>query len=137
MLRDLRVRDRCFPAGMFRDYRWQALLILFIADAEQRDVRFLDLFTEIGAPHTTGKRIVDELEQKTERSVMVSSVHKVLLRLEEKGYLESRMGGATKTRGGRDKRLYTLTEAGKKALHQSRELRNGMWKEIPKIVWQG
>jgi len=84
-----------------------------------------------------GLAIVDELERKTERSVMVSSVHKVLLRLEEKGYLESRMGGATKTRGGRDKRLYTLTEAGKKALQQSRELRNGMWKEIPKIVWQG
>ena len=84
-----------------------------------------------------GLAIVDELEQKTERSVMVSSVHKVLMRLEEKGYLESRMGGATKTRGGRDKRLYTLTEAGKRALYQSRELRNGMWKEIPKIVWQG
>ena len=84
-----------------------------------------------------GLAIVDELERKTERSVMVSSVHKVLLRLEEKGYLESRMGGATKTRGGRDKRLYTLTEAGKKALYHSRELRNGMWKEIPKIVWQG
>jgi DNA-binding PadR family transcriptional regulator len=84
-----------------------------------------------------GLAIVDELEHKTERSVMVSSVHKVLLRLEEKGYLESRMGGATKTRGGRDKRLYTLTESGKSVLQYSRELRNGMWKEIPKIVWQG
>jgi PadR family transcriptional regulator, regulatory protein PadR len=84
-----------------------------------------------------GLAIVDELEKKTERSVMVSSVHKVLLRLEEKGYLQSRMGGATKTRGGRDKRLYTLTEAGKKVLQASRELRNGMWKEIPKVVWQG
>jgi len=84
-----------------------------------------------------GLAIVDELERKTERNVMVSSVHKVLLRLEEKGYLESRMGGATRTRGGRDKRLYMLTESGKKALQYSRELRNGMWKEIPKIVWQG
>jgi len=83
-----------------------------------------------------GLAIVDELERKTGRSVMVSSVHKVLLRLEEKGYLESRMGGATKTRGGRDKRLYTLTGSGKKALLHARELRNGMWKEIPKIVWQ-
>jgi PadR family transcriptional regulator PadR len=84
-----------------------------------------------------GLAIVDELEQKTGRSVMISSVHKVLLRLEEKGYLRSRMGGATNTRGGRDKRLYTLTASGKKALQQSRELRNGMWKEIPKMVWQG
>lgn len=34
------------------------------------------------------------------------------MRLEEKGYLKSHMGGATSERGGRDKRLYTLTQAG-------------------------
>lgn len=84
-----------------------------------------------------GLAVVDELEKKTGRNIMMSSVHKALIRLEEKGYLKSRMGGATELRGGRDKRLYTLTHAGKKVLSQSRELRNAMWKEIPKIVWEG
>jgi len=84
-----------------------------------------------------GLAIVDELEKKTGRSIMISSVHKVLVRLEDKGYIKSHMGGATSVRGGRDKRLYTLTQAGKKVLSQSRELRNSMWKEIPKIVWEG
>ncbi|AYB29219.1 PadR family transcriptional regulator [Chryseolinea soli] len=83
-----------------------------------------------------GLAIVDELERKTERPIMMSAVHKVLVRLEDKGYLKSRMGGATQVRGGRDKRLYTLTAAGKKVLSQSRELRNSMWREVPKIVWE-
>jgi DNA-binding PadR family transcriptional regulator len=84
-----------------------------------------------------GLGIVDELEKQTGRNIMISSVHKALVRLEEKGYLKSRMGGATETRGGRDKRLYQLTQAGKKVLAESRELRNDMWKQVPKIVWEG
>ena len=84
-----------------------------------------------------GLAIVDELERQTGRNIMVSSVHKALVRLEDKGYLKSHMGGASDVRGGRDKRLYTLTQAGKKVLNESRELRNSMWKEIPKIIWEG
>ena len=84
-----------------------------------------------------GLAIADELEKQTERNVMISSVHKALVRLEEKGYLKSHMCGATQTRGGRDKRLYTLTQAGIKVLNQSKELRNSMYKQVPKIVWGG
>jgi PadR family transcriptional regulator, regulatory protein PadR len=84
-----------------------------------------------------GLAIVDALEKETGRNVMMSAVHKALVRLEDKGHLKSRMGGATEMRGGRDKRLYTLTQSGVKALSQSRELRNGMWKQVPKIVWEG
>ena len=84
-----------------------------------------------------GLAIVDELEKQTGRNVMMSSVHKSLVRLEDKGYLKSHLGGATASRGGRDKRLYTLTQAGKKVLSDSREMRNDMWKQIPKMVWEG
>lgn len=84
-----------------------------------------------------GLAIVDELERQTGRNIMISSAHKALVRLEEKGYLKSRMGGSTETRGGRDKRLYQLTQAGKRVLAESRELRNDMWKQVPKIVWEG
>jgi PadR family transcriptional regulator PadR len=83
-----------------------------------------------------GLAIVDELEKQTGRNIMISSVHKALVRLEEKGFLKSRMGGSTETRGGRDKRLYQLTHAGKKVLADSRELRNDMWRQVPKIVWE-
>jgi DNA-binding PadR family transcriptional regulator len=84
-----------------------------------------------------GLAIVDELEKQTGRTIMISSVHKALVRLEDKGYLKSRLGGATGIRGGRDKRLYALTRMGASVLHESREMRNSMWKQIPKIVWEG
>lgn len=84
-----------------------------------------------------GLAILDELEKQTDRTIMISSVHKTLVRLEEKGYLKSRMGGATSERGGREKRLYTLTHAGKAVLNEIRDLRNNMWKQVPKIVWEG
>jgi PadR family transcriptional regulator, regulatory protein PadR len=84
-----------------------------------------------------GLAILDELQKQTGRDIMISSVHKALVRLEEKGYLKSRMGGATTTRGGREKRLYTLTHAGTSVLAEMRELRNNMWKQIPRIVLEG
>lgn len=84
-----------------------------------------------------GLAIADELEKQTGRNVMISSVHKALVRLEDKGYLKSQRGGATALRGGRDKRLYTLTQAGRKVLNHSKELRNSLWKQVPKIVWEG
>jgi PadR family transcriptional regulator PadR len=84
-----------------------------------------------------GLAIVDELETQTKRTVMISSVHKALVRLEEKGYLKSHLGGATEMRGGRDKRLYTLTQAGVKVLNQSKEMRNSMYQQVPKVAWEG
>jgi PadR family transcriptional regulator PadR len=84
-----------------------------------------------------GLSVVDQLEKQTGRPIMISSVHKALVRLEDKGFLKSKMGGATQTRGGRDKRLYTLTHAGVGALRQSRELRNEMWRQVPRIVLDG
>jgi PadR family transcriptional regulator, regulatory protein PadR len=84
-----------------------------------------------------GLAIVDELERQSGRNIMISSVHKALVRLEEKGYLKSRMGGATGMRGGREKRLYSLTRTGISVLGECRDMRNDMWKQIPKIVWEG
>ncbi|MEL6561267.1 MAG: helix-turn-helix transcriptional regulator [Bacteroidota bacterium] len=71
--------------------------------------------------------ILEELKIRTGRKVLISSVHKVLSRLETKGLLESQMGGASKERGGRSKKLYTVTGYGIKVLSESHELRIGMW----------
>lgn len=84
-----------------------------------------------------GLAITDELETRTKRNVTLSSVHKSLVRLEEKGFLKSHIGGATKERGGRAKKLYQLTNSGKNALHESKSLRNSMWNDVPQIVWEG
>ena len=84
-----------------------------------------------------GLGITDEIEQRTGRTVTVSSVHKTLMRLEQKGFLHSQMGGATEARGGRKKRLFTITNTGKEALREARTMRNQLWQAIPKVVWGG
>ncbi len=82
-----------------------------------------------------GLSITDEIEQRTGRRVTISSVHKALMRLEQKGFLHSRMGGATQERGGRKKRLFTITSSGKEALREARQMRNALWQAIPRAVW--
>ncbi len=84
-----------------------------------------------------GLAITDELESRTKRNITISSVHKALVRLEKKGYLKSQMGGASQERGGRAKKLYLLTNSGKNTLNESKSLRNQMWNDVPKIVWEG
>lgn len=83
-----------------------------------------------------GLAMVEELKSQSKRNVTLSAVHKVLIRLEKKGFLMSHIGGATKERGGRNKKLYTLTYLGKKVVNQTRDLRNQMWKSIPEVVWE-
>jgi DNA-binding PadR family transcriptional regulator len=43
------------------------------------------------------------------------------------------MSGATAERGGRRKRIFTLTAAGKRALVNARDLRVSLWKQIPDL----
>lgn len=83
-----------------------------------------------------GLSIKDEIDNRTGRRVTISTVHSTLIRLEEKGMLKSYMGGATELRGGRTKRLFELTAYGKRAINDARELRNGMWKDIPQLLWE-
>ena len=77
-----------------------------------------------------GVSITEEIEQQTGRSLSVSEVHAALHRLEEKGMVSSYMGDATAERGGRRKRLFSVTAAGSRTLDEIRLLRNRMWNAI-------
>jgi DNA-binding PadR family transcriptional regulator len=78
-----------------------------------------------------GVAVTEEIEQQTGRSVSISAVHAALHRLEEKSMLSSRMGDATAERGGRRKRLFSVTALGNRTLDEIRLLRNRMWDSIP------
>ena len=78
--------------------------------------------------------ICDELEKHTGRSVKLGVVHAVLNRLEEKGLVKSKMGEATSTRGGKRKRYYTVTSAGKASLLKAKEVRDQLWSLIPQVA---
>ena len=81
-----------------------------------------------------GASIVGELEKQLRRSVNLGAVHSALSRLEEKGLVNSEMGGASATRGGRRKRLYKISTEGRSALREIHQIRNKMWELIPKTV---
>lgn len=83
-----------------------------------------------------GIAVMDEIEKQTGRSINISAVHTVLKRLEEKGLLKSEMGAPTSERGGRRKRVFLLTTSGKKALNEANEMRNQLFKQIPKVALQ-
>ena len=74
-----------------------------------------------------GVSIQQELEQRCNRSISIGALHSTITRLEEKGLLKSWMGGATTERGGRSKRFYEITAAGKKALTETKSLRDELW----------
>jgi DNA-binding PadR family transcriptional regulator len=80
-----------------------------------------------------GNTIVQEINDRVGRKVNLSAVHVTLYRLEDKGYVRSVMGGATKSRGGRRKRIFTLTSAGLAMLNSMKDMRQELWKAIPQF----
>jgi len=82
-----------------------------------------------------GAAVVSEIEQQMNRPVNLGAVHSALNRLQEKGLVNSEMGGVTPERGGRRKRLYSVTAYGRRALEEIRQVRNQMWDAIPRTAW--
>ncbi|MEM6378744.1 MAG: helix-turn-helix transcriptional regulator [Bacteroidota bacterium] len=80
-----------------------------------------------------GLAIVNEIEARLERKISIGSLQVVLKRLEKKDYLLSELGEATKVRGGKRKRYFTVTNLGKQALEETRDQRMNLWNAIPKI----
>lgn len=77
------------------------------------------------------------LKEQTGRNPSIGALHSALNRLEAKGFIESFEGGATKERGGRRKRFYSMTAFGRKALDQSYELRSGLYHSLPNLGLAG
>jgi PadR family transcriptional regulator PadR len=80
-----------------------------------------------------GAAIAEEIEQRLKRDVTLSAVHVTLYRLEDKGYIKSKVGGATNERGGRRKRIYSITTAGLAILRAMKEARIDLWKMVPQL----
>jgi PadR family transcriptional regulator PadR len=80
-----------------------------------------------------GNAIVQEIKERIGRDVNLSAVHVTLYRLEDKGLVKSKMGGATSTRGGRRKRIFQITNAGLAMLRAMKEVKIDLWKMIPQL----
>ncbi len=80
-----------------------------------------------------GVAIIEEMENRLNRTVSIGSLQTVLRRLEQKGFLISQFGEATQVRGGKRKRYFNITNLGGTVLEQVKDQRMGLWNAIPKI----
>jgi len=62
----------------------------------------------------------------------VGAVHKPLMKLEKAGLITYSMGEATAKRGGRRKKIYSLTNAGRDTLETLKRGYEALWVKIPK-----
>ena len=78
--------------------------------------------------------VKEEVERRTERRINVSAIHTTLYRMEDKGLLVSKLGEASQVRGGKRKRLFSVTSFGLKSLSEVQEIRSSLWSDIPSTV---
>ncbi|MCF0072951.1 PadR family transcriptional regulator [Dyadobacter sp. CY261] len=78
-----------------------------------------------------GVTVSQEIERHAGRVVTFGAVHNTLIRLEEKGFVSSELGGATTERGGRRKRLFRVTALGNRALADIQQMRDKLWQLMP------
>lgn len=78
-----------------------------------------------------GVTIREELEENLKKDISLGALYAALQRLEDKGWVDSRVGGITEKQGGRRKQYYDITETGVTALHEVKSLRNQLFDRLP------
>ena len=81
-------------------------------------------------PDAYGVPIVDELTRHTRRPIWRPSVYLALKRLETKGLVRSRLGDPESRRGGRARRYFEVSAAGRTALRESQRTLTRLWDGI-------
>jgi DNA-binding PadR family transcriptional regulator len=77
-----------------------------------------------------GVPIAQAIEDSGKR-VILASVYNTLERLEEKGLIRSTIGQPTSERGGRAKRYFAITTAGRREVSAAKKALTLLWRGIP------
>lgn len=91
------------------------------------------LLVGILAEEAYAYKLSEEFESQTGRSVSIGAVHAALSRLSDKGFLRSEMKEGSATRGGRRKRIYSITASGERTLREARDFRIALWNQYPPL----
>ena len=78
-----------------------------------------------------GVAIGQAIEESGGRPVILASVYNTLVRLEEKGLVRSAVGESTPERGGRAKRYFAITGAGKREVYAAKKTLTMLWQGMP------
>lgn len=77
-----------------------------------------------------GVTIRREVSKATGKNWSIGAIYDPLYRLEQKGLVESVLSDPTQERGGRSKRLFTVTRKGMEELAAHKAVRDGLWESI-------
>ena len=80
--------------------------------------------------HTYAVPVQQYVEKATARRVSIGSIYAALARLEDKGFLRSSMSGAVAQRGGKSKRVYSVTPSGLRTARELHTVRERIWNAI-------
>jgi len=78
-----------------------------------------------------GVPIARAIEHSSGKRVILASVYNTLERLEEKGMVRSTIGQSTPERGGRAKRYFAITVAGRREVGAAKKALTLLWRGIP------
>ena len=73
--------------------------------------------------------LVDHISRVTGKKASVATIYFPLSRLEEQGVITSSFGEATAVRGGRRKKIYTITDTGFERLKEYRRISDLLWRD--------
>ena len=76
--------------------------------------------------------IVDHISRVTGKKASVATIYFPLNRLEEQGLIASRFGESTAVRGGRRKKIYSITHRGFERLEEYRRVSDLLWQDYVK-----
>jgi DNA-binding PadR family transcriptional regulator len=74
-----------------------------------------------------GRAILKDVQDRLQREVAHGAVHATLVRLECRKLVTSEVGDGSDVRGGRPRRYYRLSAAGRKALNDTRAAVEYLW----------
>ena len=77
-----------------------------------------------------GVPVIEEVESRTGRDVSQAAAYLTLKRLEQKGWIRSRLSEPTPERGGRAKRYFSLAPKGIERMRDTRAALVSMWEGV-------
>jgi DNA-binding PadR family transcriptional regulator len=77
-----------------------------------------------------GRAILRQVQVSLAKSVVAGAVYTTLDRLEQRGFVTSKLAPGTAIRGGRARRYYLITAAGKRALADAQKTLAKMWRGV-------
>lgn len=80
--------------------------------------------------------ISDHLSKLMEKKYSLNSIHLPLSRLEKAGLIKHEMGDSSAVRGGRRKKIYSLTLMGYRSLEKQKKINEKLWKKFTRITSQ-